>query len=146
MDALQMSNLKYKMNLHKDEIWSITYKTKQTAYSVLKTLKTNYAFRLVRRLLPWKCRTRPFLDTLLGHPILYMAFNNPPKTYQIRLIVWRYCSLKSPAIYTSILSYDKRIKIFSDIHFRRIILYRHIMDIFFHIGHVGNTFHDSNFG
>ena len=67
MDALQIFNLKFKMHLHKDHIWSITYKTKES-YSVLKTRQGNYAFRLARSLLPWNYRTRPFLDTLLGHP------------------------------------------------------------------------------
>ena len=86
MDALQMSNLTFKICLHKDQIWSITYKTKETAYSVLKTRQGNYAFGLGRSLLPWSYRTRPFLDTLLGHPILYMPLKNPLKTYQIRLM------------------------------------------------------------
>ena len=124
MDALQMSNLTFKICLHKDQIWSITYKTKETAYSVLKTRQGNYTFGLGRSLLPWNYRTRPFLDTLLGHPVLYMPLKNPVKTYQIRLMVWGYCNLKSPAIY-SILAYDKRIKVFSDIRFHRIILYHH---------------------
>ena len=115
MDALQIFNLKFKMHLRKDQIWSITYKTKES-YSVLKTRQGNYAFRLARSLLPWNYRTRPFLDTLLGHPVLYMPLKNPLKTYQIRLMVWGYCNLKSPAIY-SILAYDKRIKVFSDIRF-----------------------------
>ena len=144
MDALQMSNLKFKMYLHKDQIWSITYKTKVKAYSVLKTRQGNYAFRLARSLLPWNYRTRPFLDTLLGHPILYMPLKNPPKT-----------SNKVNGL--EILQFEKSSNLHEHLglrqenqNFLRYPLLQNnalssYMDTFYHIGHVGSTFRGSNF-
>ena len=130
MDALQMFNLKFKMHLHKDQIWSITYKTKES-YSVLKTRQENYAFRLARSLLPWNYRTRPFLNTLLGHPktsnkvngLEILQFEKPSNLHEhLGLRQENQNFLRYPLLQNNVLS--------------------SYMDTFYHIGHVGITFRD----
>ena len=106
-------------------------------YSILKIPQRSDAFGLAGS--PGTAEPDFFRHCLFGHSILYMPLKNPPKIYQKSLMFRRYYNLKSPPIYTSILAQDKRIKIFQDIHFHRIIIYHHTRT-HYHKGHFRRTF------